>query len=138
MTTIHIDGTAPVYQHAGDAGADLTATEGAVLHSGQSALIPTGLRAAIPTGHAGLVVPRSGLALKSQVTVLNAPGLIDSGYRGEVGVILINHGPRPFVVRKGDRVAQLVIVPTVQAEFVPGLLDATDRGSGAFGSTGAA
>ena len=138
MTTIHIEGTAPVYQHAGDAGADLTATEGAVLHSGQSALIPTGLRAAIPIGCAGFVVPRSGLALKSQVTVLNSPGLIDPLFRGEIGVILINHGPKPYVVRKGDRVAQLVIVPTVQAKFVPGVLDATDRGAGGFGSTGAA
>jgi dUTP pyrophosphatase len=100
--------------------------------------VPTGLRVAIPEGFAGLVLPRSGLALRTGVTVLNAPGLIDSGYRGEVGVLLVNHGSEPVTVRRGERIAQLVIQPVARAVLVEVRgLEASQRGAGGFGSTGA-
>jgi dUTP pyrophosphatase len=100
--------------------------------------VPTGLRVAIPIGHAGLVLPRSGLALRSGVTVLNAPGLIDSGYRGEVGVLLVNHGAETVTINRGERIAQLVIQTVERATLVEVReLDATGRGAGGFGSTGA-
>ena len=131
------EGAAPVYQHDDDAGADLCATDTVRLPSGGVALVPTGTRLAIPDGHVGLVCPRSGLALTHAVTVLNAPGIIDAGYRGDVGVILINHGRRPHLVHAGDRIAQLVILPFARARFTPSELVATTRGAGGFGSTGA-
>lgn len=127
----------PSHAHHGDAGADLTAAEPATLPPGGRALVPTGLSLAIPEGHAGLVLPRSGLAVRSGVTVVNAPGLIDSGYRGEVMVALINHSDAAFRIERGDRIAQLVIVRVESAEYVEvDELDATTRGSGGFGSTG--
>jgi dUTP pyrophosphatase len=99
--------------------------------------VPTGLAIALPPGHEAQVRPRSGLAAKHGVTVLNSPGTIDADYRGEIKVILINHGAAPFVVKRGERIAQMVIAPVVQAALVPvATLSPTDRGAGGFGSTG--
>jgi dUTP pyrophosphatase len=128
----------PSYQTAQAAGADLTAAVEAelVLAPGERRLVPTGIAIALPDGYEAQVRPRSGLALKQGVTVLNAPGTIDADYRGEVGVILVNHGAVPFVVRRGDRIAQLVVAPVVQAAFREAELDETARGAGGFGSTG--
>lgn len=125
----------------GAAGFDLRAAipEGSslVIEPGGRDLVPTGLSMAIPHGYEGQVRPRSGLALRFGVTVLNAPGTIDPDYRGEVGVILINHGARPFEIRRGDRIAQLVIAATPACAFAPAVeLDQSDRGSEGFGSTG--
>ena len=132
----------PSYETAGSAGADLRAAfpdKGtARLAPGARAMIPTGLSMAIPEGFEGQVRPRSGLAAKHGVTVANAPGTIDSDYRGEVKVILVNLGAEPVEIAHGDRVAQLVIAPVRQAAFAFGALDETERGTGGFGSTGAA
>jgi dUTP pyrophosphatase len=134
----------PVYQTAGAAGADLCANFpegeralGLVLPPMGRAICPTGIRVAIPEGFEMQVRPRSGLAMKHGVTVPNTPGTIDSDYRGPLGVALINLGPEPYTIRHGDRVAQVVVAPVVQAGFavVEGL-DATARGTGGFGSTG--
>jgi dUTP pyrophosphatase len=131
----------PAYARPGDAGADLVARHDVVLPAGGGrALVPTGVAVAIPDGHAGLVLPRSGLALRHGVTCLNTPGLIDAGYRGELQVILVNHDPvEDYAVTRGDRIAQLVIVRVEEAAFalVPaeGLGEAA-RGSGGFGHTG--
>ncbi len=109
------------------------------LAPGAFALVPTGLQIALPDGTEGQVRPRSGLAFKHGVTVLNSPGTIDSGYRGEVGVVLVNHGPEPFVVTRGERIAQLVVARYQRVRMVAvDDLDATDRGVGGFGSTGTA
>ena len=129
----------PSYQTAGAAGADLCAclTESLVLSPGQWALVPTGLSFAIPSGYEIQVRPRSGLAAKHGITVLNSPGTIDSDYRGEVKVILINLGSQDFTISHGDRIAQMVVAPVVQAQFqVVESLSATERGQGGFGSTG--
>ena len=127
----------PAYAREGDAGLDLAAAAGVMLPPGGRDLVPTGLRVAIPSGYAGLVLPRSGLALRAGVTVLNAPGLIDSGYRGEVGVLLVNHGTEPARIEKGDRIAQLVIQPVARAGLVEvAELAPSERGAGGFGSTG--
>jgi dUTP diphosphatase len=127
----------PAYAREGDAGLDLAAATTVTLPPGGRQLVPTGLRVAIPIGHAGLVLPRSGLALRSGVTVLNAPGLIDAGYRGEVGVLLVNHGAEAVTITRGERIAQLVIQPIERAMVVEVReLDATARGAGGFGSTG--
>jgi dUTP pyrophosphatase len=129
----------PAPQHDGDAGYDLVAREGVVLTPGGGrAAIPTGIAVAIPPGLAGLVLPRSGLALRHGVGCLNSPGLIDSGYRDEIRVILVNHDPaEPFEVHRGDRIAQLVIqrVETVDWDEVD-VLEESVRGLGGFGSTG--
>jgi len=128
----------PAYAREGDAGLDLAAAVTVTLEPGGRELVPTGLRVAIADGYAGLVMPRSGLALRSGVTVLNAPGLIDSGYRGEIGVLLVNHGARPVVIQRGERIAQLVIQPVARAELVEVReLPGSRRGEGGFGSTGA-
>jgi dUTP pyrophosphatase len=138
----HAEGLAlPAYQSADAAGLDLLAAvdENAplVLAPGKHAMVPTGLTIALPRGFEAQVRPRSGLAAKHGVTVLNSPGTIDADYRGEIGVILINHGQAPFTIRRGERIAQMVIAPVVQAELVVATsLAATDRGSGGFGSTG--
>ncbi|AWM10378.1 dUTP diphosphatase [Bradyrhizobium symbiodeficiens] len=138
----HAEGLAlPAYQTADAAGLDLMAAvpEGApmTLAPGQYALVPTGLAIALPSGHEAQVRPRSGLAAKHGVTVLNSPGTIDADYRGEIKVILINHGAAPFAIKRGERIAQMVIAPVVQAALVPvATLSATDRGAGGFGSTG--
>jgi len=129
----------PAYATAGDAGIDLRATESVTLEPGGGrALVPTGIAVAIPSGHAGFIQPRSGLALKHGVTVLNTPGLIDSGYRGELKVLLVNTDPTaPFVVERGERVAQLVIQAVAHGVFVEvAELPDSDRGEGGFGSTG--
>jgi dUTP pyrophosphatase len=131
----------PAYETQDAAGMDLRAAvpEAAPCHlaPGDRVAIPTGLRIALPPGFEGQVRPRSGLALKSGVTVLNSPGTIDADYRGEIGVILINHGDAPFTIKRGERIAQMVIASVVQAELVPvATLSPTARGSGGFGSTG--
>jgi dUTP pyrophosphatase len=129
----------PAYAREGDAGADLMAREDAVLAAGGGrALVPTGVAVAIPPGFAGLVLPRSGLAMRHGVTVLNAPGLIDAGYRGELTVLLVNTDPAAdYTVHRGDRVAQLVIVAVDQVGVrVVDELPPSDRGSGGFGHTG--
>jgi dUTP pyrophosphatase len=127
----------PARAHEGDAGLDLHAAEGVVIAPGERASVGTGVAVAIPEGHAGLVVPRSGLAARSGISVVNAPGLIDSGYRGELRVLLLNTDrEQPFSVEPGDRIAQLVIVAVSAAEPVEAELDETLRGAGGFGSTG--
>ncbi|HEX4126867.1 MAG TPA: dUTP diphosphatase [Acidimicrobiales bacterium] len=131
----------PSYAREGDAGADLVATAEVVLRSGGGrAVVPTGVAVAIPSGYAGLVLPRSGLAARHGLTCLNAPGLIDSGYRGEIQVVLVNHDPEhDYTVSRGDRVAQLVLIRVEQAAFelvAAGGLEDTERGSGGFGHTG--
>lgn len=131
---------APRYAYPTDAGADLMASEDVTIFPGGWAVVPTGFKMSIPQGYVGLVHPRSGLAAKHGVTVLNAPGTIDSDYRGEVGVVLINHGKSSFQVTKGDRIAQIVFQKFESAHFyvLPGngVLDETYRGTGGFGSTG--
>ena len=129
----------PEYAHMGDAGADLRASaDVTIAPNGGRALVPTGVALAIPEGYAGFVQPRSGLALRHGVTVLNAPGLIDAGYRDELRVLLVNTDPvSPYEVRRGDRVAQLVIKAVAQAEFVPvDELPGSERGTGGFGHSG--
>jgi dUTP pyrophosphatase len=132
----------PSYESAGAAGLDIRANfpegarEGLVLAPGARALVPTGLRLAVPPGHEIQVRPRSGLALRHGVTLLNSPGTIDSDYRGEIGIILINLGAEPFRVRHGERLAQLVPAPVARALVSEGRTDATERGGAGFGSTG--
>lgn len=132
---------APRYAFPTDAGADLTASEDVVILPGGWAVVPTGFKMAIPEGIVGLVHPRSGLAAKDGVTVLNAPGTIDADYRGEVKVILINHGKQPYQVKRGDRIAQIVFQEFKTAHFYA-LTEQqfeeteTARGAGGFGSTG--
>ena len=122
----------------GDAGLDLAANADAEVGPGERAMIPTGLAVAIPDGHAGLVLPRSGLASKKGLTLANAPGLIDSGYRGEVTVAVVNLDPtEPVKIVRGDRIAQLLVVPFAPVEPVEvDELQQTDRGAGGFGSSG--
>ena len=148
MTTVrverlpHAEGLSlPAYETGGSAGMDLRAAvpEDApvTLEPGARALVPTGLKIALEAGYEAQVRPRSGLALKHGLTCLNSPGTIDSDYRGEVGVILINHGQEPFVIRRGERIAQMVIARHEQAALVEvEALDETARGAGGFGSTG--
>jgi dUTP pyrophosphatase len=128
----------PAYARESDAGLDLYAAESVTIEAGARALVRTGLAIAIPDGHAGFVLPRSGLALRHGLTVLNAPGLIDAGYRGEVQVLLVNHDPRAAVaVARGDRVAQLVVQRIEHVTLTPvDELPSTTRGAGGFGSTG--
>ncbi|MCI0679492.1 MAG: dUTP diphosphatase [Actinobacteria bacterium] len=130
--------TGPIRAHAGDAGVDLQTRVEVSLQPGERASVPTGIAVALPPGHAGLVIPRSGHARRAGVGVVNGPGLIDSGYRGEIEVLLINHGVAPVTFAKGDRIAQLVVVevPDVVWEEVDSL-DPTTRGKSGFGSTGA-
>ncbi len=138
----HGEGLAlPTYQTAHAAGLDLLAAvpddAPQVLLPGQHAMVPTGLTIALPDGYEAQVRPRSGLAAKHGVTVLNAPGTIDADYRGEINVLLVNHGSEPFPIRRGERIAQMVIAPVARAELVPvAALSLTDRGGGGFGSTG--
>ena len=128
----------PSRAHAGDAGLDLAASEDALLAPGGRVAVATGWAVAIPEGMAGLVVPRSGNALRHGLTVANAPGLIDSGYRGELKVILVNLGDEPFAITAGDHIAQLVITPVAlgAAVEVDALPESDGRGEGGFGSTG--
>lgn len=131
----------PTYESAGAAGADLRANlqdrKPVTLTPGARMLVPTGLRVAIPAGFEAQIRPRSGLALKHGISLPNTPGTIDSDYRGPLGVILINHGSEDFVVAHGDRIAQMVVAPVLQASFdLSDDLDETERGAGGFGSTG--
>jgi dUTP pyrophosphatase len=131
-------GPTPTYAHPGDAGADITSAESVTLAPGERALVKTGLSIALPNGYVAFVMPRSGLALKHGISLVNAPGTIDAGFRGEIGVILLNTDRNEsFHIEPGDRIAQLVIQPVVAAHFVPvSELPGTHRGSGGFGSTG--
>jgi len=127
----------PAYATSGSAGLDLRSDVALTLEPGGRALVPTGLSIAIPRGFEGQVRPRSGLALKWGITCVNSPGTVDSDYRGEVGVILGNTGREPFAIQRGDRIAQLVIAPVVQAQLVEAAeLPSSDRGGGGFGHTG--
>lgn len=127
----------PKYAHPGDAGMDVCANMNTVIQPHDWELIKTGIKVAVPEGFEMQVRPRSGLALKHGISVLNTPGTIDSGYRGEVGVVLINHSNTAFTVKKGDRIAQLVIAPVISVRVVEGEVDkVTERGEGGFGSTG--
>ena len=145
MTNINIKVVAkegaklPLYKTSGAAGADICALleKPLVIESGKSAMVPTGLFFEIPEGYEVQIRPRSGLAAKNGVTVLNTPGTIDSDYRGEINVILINLGDKPFTVNNGDRIAQMLVAPVIQADFsLVTSLDETERGAGGFGSTG--
>ena len=128
----------PAYAREDDAGLDVYAAETVTLAPGARALVPTGIALAIPPGFAGLVLPRSGLALRHGVTCLNTPGLIDAGYRGEVKVLLINHGQEPVTLSRGERIAQLVVQRVEHVTLAPVTeLAPTARGAGGFGSTGA-
>lgn len=131
---------APRYAMPGDAGADLSTTVEVHLEPGSRALVPTGVRVAVPEGHVGLINPRSGLAARTGLTIVNTPGTIDSGFRGELKVLLINTDAHDVVhLEAGDRIAQLVIVPVVTARFVPvDRLPDSDRGEAGYGSTGVA
>jgi len=129
---------APAYAHPGDAGADLVAAESVRLEPGQRALVGTGVRIALPEGYAAFVVPRSGLAAKHGITIVNAPGTVDAGYRGEIKVSLLNTDTEnAFDVNVGDRIAQLIVMPVPRARFIPvETLPESVRGEGGFGSTG--
>ncbi|MBR0794127.1 dUTP diphosphatase [Bradyrhizobium jicamae] len=131
----------PAYQTADAAGLDLLAavpqSAPLILLPGRYEMVPTGLTIALPPGFEAQVRPRSGLAAKHGITVLNSPGTIDADYRGEINVLLINHGQAAFSIRRGERIAQMVIAPVTRAELVPvEVLSSTERGSGGFGSTG--
>ena len=144
MTLLHVTRLAhgadlplPAYESDGAAGLDLRAAEPCEIAPGGRALVATGLAIALPRGFEGQVRPRSGLAAKHGVTVLNAPGTIDSDYRGEVKVILVNLGDTPFAIARGDRIAQLIVAPVMRVEVEEtASLDQTVRGSGGFGSSG--
>ena len=133
-----ISATAPVYAHHDDAGADLIAAEAVRLEPGERALVGTGVRIALPEGYAAFVVPRSGLAAKHGITVVNAPGTVDAGYRGEIKVSLLNTDSKSaYDVAVGDRIAQLIVMPVTRANFVAvDELPESVRGDGGFGSTG--
>lgn len=128
----------PAYAHPGDAGADLVSTVDLVLAPGERALVPTGIGIALPDGYVGLVHPRSGLAAKHGLSIVNTPGTVDAGYRGEIKVLLINHDPvEPIVIARGDRIAQLVVQRFERARFVEVEdLPESVRGAGGYGSTG--
>jgi dUTP diphosphatase len=131
------DAVLPTRAYDGDAGLDLSAAEGVVLAPGQRAVVGTGLAVAVPEGHAGFVQPRSGLAAKHGITIVNAPGLVDSGYRGEVKVVLLNTGDQPFAVEPGMRIAQFVVLPVAAVELVEVAdLPDTERGERGYGSSG--
>lgn len=134
---IHVDGSGalPEYATDGAAGADLRAAEAVTLPPGGRAAVPTGLMIEIPPGYVGLVWPRSGLAVRHGIDTL--AGVIDSDYRGEVKVVLVNHGPEPLALAAGDRIAQLLVQPVVRAQFTRAAVASTARGAGGFGSTGA-
>lgn len=133
-----VGAVAPLYAHPGDAGADLCSAQDLVLQPGERALVGTGTSIAIPEGYVGFVVPRSGLAAKHGVTIVNSPGTVDSGYRGELRVTLLNTDARePYSISVGDRIAQVVVLPVSRAQFVAvESLSESERGSAGFGSTG--
>ena len=127
----------PKYEHPNDSGLDLFSVEETEVPAGESELVRTGISIELPPGTEAQIRPKSGIALKYQITVLNTPGTIDEGYRGEIGVILINHGKEPFTITQGMKIAQMVITPVVRVEVEEvDALSSTSRGSGGFGSTG--
>ena len=137
MRRLRPEAVLPSRAYAGDAGLDLSAAEAVVLGPGERAVIGTGLAVAVPEGHAAFVQPRSGLAARHGITIVNAPGLVDSGYRGEVKVVLLNTGDEPFVVDPGMRIAQLVVLPVAAAEPVEvEELPGSERGDRGYGSSG--
>jgi dUTP pyrophosphatase len=133
---LHPDAQIPSYAHIGDAGADVYAVAEVIVAPQKRAAIPTGLAVDIPIGYEIQVRPKSGLALKHGITVLNSPGTVDAGYRGEIQVIVINLGDETYTFTKGQKIAQLVLKPVIQANYVEGELGTSDRGVGGFGSTG--
>ncbi len=134
---IHPKAKLPEYAHPGDAGLDLFSVDDAVIPPGESKLIGTGIVIELPENTEAQIRPRSGMALKHQITVLNSPGTIDHGYRGQIGVILINHGTKPFTVESGMKIAQMVIAPVMSVNVIDTEdLTETKRGEGGFGSTG--
>ena len=134
---LHPAARPPARTRAGDAAYDLACVEAFTLAPGERAMVPTGIAVAIPPGVAGLVLPRSGLAIKHGIACVNAPGLIDPNYRGEIGVILINHGSEPWSAQAGDRIAQLLVTPfAAPALTAVDALPDSDRGAGGFGSSG--
>jgi dUTP pyrophosphatase len=134
---LHESAIIPHYAHPGDAGLDLFAIEHQEILPGETQLIKTGIAIALPPGYEAQIRPRSGLALKHSITVLNSPGTIDSGYRGEIGIILINHGKKSFVVIPGMKIAQMVVTSFIQTKvIVTQELDSTFRANKGFGSTG--
>lgn len=127
----------PTHSHEGDAGVDLYTSIDFKLQSGERRLVPTGIAVAIPKSYVGLVCPRSGMAVEYGISVVNGPGVVDSGYRGELKVALINHGAEPVSFERGDRIAQLLVVPVAVQELTEvAELPTSDRGEGGFGSTG--
>jgi len=138
VTKLDNDAVIPTYAKPGDAGADLYSISELVLSPGERALVKTGIAIALPNGYVGLVHPRSGLGLKNGISVVNTPGTIDAGYRGEIGVVLINHDlHESFQVKKGDRIAQLVIQKVENAQFkMVNQLPESERAAGGYGSTG--
>lgn len=128
----------PEYAHPGDAGADLTASASVVLEPGARATVPTGVSIALPDGYVAFVVPRSGLAAKHGITIVNSPGTVDAGYRGEIRVTMLNtDAEQAFTIEAGDRIAQLIVMPVSRATFIPvHKLPGSHRGEGGFGSTG--
>jgi dUTP pyrophosphatase len=128
----------PSYSHPGDAGADLSSTEAITLAPGQRATVGTGVSIALPAGFVAFIVPRSGLASKHGITVVNSPGTVDAGYRGEIKVTLLNtDSSQPFDITVGDRIAQIIVMPVTQARFIPvEKLPVSERGESGFGSTG--
>lgn len=136
-TVIDDHGAVPAYSREDDAALDLRASESCRIHAGRVRMVETGIRIAVPQGYAALVLPRSGMACRDMVTVINAPGLIDPNYRGTIKVGLINHGGAAYDIERGDRIAQLLIVPTPRIYAVEvAELDATERGTDGFGSSG--
>jgi dUTP pyrophosphatase len=133
---LHPDAQVPSYAHIGDAGADVYAVAEVTLKPQDRAAIPTGLAVEIPIGYELQVRPKSGLALKHGITVLNSPGTVDAGYRGEIQVIVINLGTEVYTFAKGQKIAQLVLKPVIQAQYIEAELGTSDRGIGGFGSTG--
>ena len=133
---LHPDAQVPSYAHTGDAGADVYAVAEVTLQPQDRAAIPTGLAVDIPIGYEIQVRPKSGLALKHGIGILNSPGTIDAGYRGEIQVIVINFGKEAYTFAKGQKIAQLVLKPVIQAKYIEGELGTSDRGVGGFGSTG--
>ena len=134
-----LDPALPLPEHArdGDAGVDLYARSGGVLAPGERMLVPTGIAVALPEGYVGLVAPRSGLAVRHGVSLVNSPGILDAGYRGELQVVMVNGGSEPFEFARGERIAQLVVVPFVSQVYeLVAELPESDRGPGGFGSTG--
>lgn len=137
IVKLHPEAIVPSYAHPGDAGLDLYAIEEAEIAPGETKLIQTGIAIALPANTEAQIRPRSGLALEHSITVLNSPGTIDAGYRGEIGIILINHGKSSFQVMPKMKIAQMVIAPIILVKVtVVTELDETDRGAGGFGSTG--